>query len=822
MKSLREVAVRARLKASVDSAKELFRKARLKTKEESAARGSRGVTMSAGYIYFLVLESSWGFCGLMSVIMYGVAIVICTAMSYPVDVVNTTADMESDAGKAEATKFMLAIRYATAHVITMGFGTVYPASDAAYAVAYLSQLAGVIVNVFVFAAVLAKFQKPQADLVWCARAVICKRDGIPTLLIRVANLRCHTLFNPTIRATLLTRHVTDEGEGYMRKDELEVPQPSTISGVHTIAHTIDESSALYAHMYAVMDDDSDDEEEHWLLHVTFTATDPIYGADLSAVTTYDKDGVLQDSRFADVIQTGSNGKAYIDWANFDHIIPALESSPVASPLSALTQSPADDLNTSSHDSTKNATTSLANAKEQHTETNKTQTTTANYENPEDDPLWPFPLPPPPPITPPMAGVPRKAVLSHRASYGAGAVVDGESPLGPLVPFCPYCMRLGLILAEARVPFETYMIDSTNKASWFLEAFPAGTTPAIQGTPGGTSTGEWVGEFETILKNASDQNPQVAAVARVRNTALTVERVQALGGAMSYGLWLTLVAESTCESASGFIAFTRGGAGLEEVSGESGASLRDRAIEGALSALREAESAVSSCAGPFLAGDAPDLVDVYLSSMLHFSRICLEIGLHKLPQGACSLADLGCPSLQRYLEAWVKRESWGYSYKSTSLDENSAASARVAADMIATSAPDVCGEDVMYPVMCRARRRDSAYQKAIRAVLMPTMPTDMGDVASLTSKEAPTSESDATSSKKESVSLSSDTRTESNDKASSKSLATAPVVGVPVPLDAASRNSGEQASVSGAVSAKKVLKRRKSMKSKSKTNAAICI
>jgi hypothetical protein len=128
----------------------------------------------------------------------------------------------------------------------MGYGTVLPSTQGGYVVAAVGQLCGVLVNVFVFAAVMAKFQAPQADLVWSGQAVITRRDGVPTLLARVGNLRCHTLYNPTIRLTLLRRNVTEEGEGYMQKLECDVVQPATISGVHTIAHSIDEASPLHS------------------------------------------------------------------------------------------------------------------------------------------------------------------------------------------------------------------------------------------------------------------------------------------------------------------------------------------------------------------------------------------------------------------------------------------------------------------------------------------------------------------------------------------------------------------------------------------------
>ena len=40
--------------------------------------------------------------------------------------------------------------------------------------------------------------------------MILSRDDVPHLLMRVGNLRCHTLYSPRIRLTLLRRHVTQK------------------------------------------------------------------------------------------------------------------------------------------------------------------------------------------------------------------------------------------------------------------------------------------------------------------------------------------------------------------------------------------------------------------------------------------------------------------------------------------------------------------------------------------------------------------------------------------------------------------------------------
>ena len=50
---------------------------------------------------------------------------------------------------------------------------------------------------------------------------------------------------------------------------------------------------------------------------------------------------------------------------------------------------------------------------------------------------------------PMPNVPRVAMISSRGSNGEGDVIDGAAAAGPLVPSCPFCARLCLILADAR-------------------------------------------------------------------------------------------------------------------------------------------------------------------------------------------------------------------------------------------------------------------------------------------------------------------------------------------------------------------------------------
>ena len=47
-------------------------------------------------------------------------------------------------------------------------------------------------NVVLFACILAKFQAPQADIVFSDSCMVAGRNRVPHLMIRVSNLRCVT------------------------------------------------------------------------------------------------------------------------------------------------------------------------------------------------------------------------------------------------------------------------------------------------------------------------------------------------------------------------------------------------------------------------------------------------------------------------------------------------------------------------------------------------------------------------------------------------------------------------------------------------------
>jgi glutathione S-transferase len=911
--SIADVVQKIRAESSAQAARRLLRSARQRTKKAVAAKGSRNVIFSSGYLYFLVLEKPWWFTAALSLGAYAATIFACFVLSLPLPLYNEFEETED----GDASQAALALRFATAHVITGSPAEVLPTTEAGRFVSYLSMLAGVVVNVFVFAAVVAKFQSPQKDLVWSTKGVMAKRDGVPTLLVRVGNLRCHTLYNPTIRCTLLSRHVTAEGEGFMKKETVEVMQPATVSGVHTIACAVDKRSPLFPILQTsrfvhcpvlgaasasgersngersngnkkndsekndsdASDSDASDEPFQWLLHVTFTALDPVYGAELCSHTTYTDDSLVGPARFKDVIGVDARGRPVIDWHAFDDHVDGCDHDAddssddddddgddetamrdssddgdeeeraiaramadvkrvraerersvafVAAPVPAAAAAAAAAAGTS-HPSTRvsgDASPPAGSSAGKRSSPTRSEISDDSAKEPSAAPaafsssvanlsLAAEPRTPPPGGAPrahsrvsadaapdsenggsraytegssvfvfrsttcgpteraqpgpeglPVPGAPRIAVLAARGSRGMGDDIDGDAPQGPLVTYCVFCVRLCLIFAEARVPFELVEIDRNCKQSWFQEAFPEFTTPAVQGTPGGKANGEWVGNSGSILADAVEAEPRVRAAARLRG-GVTLERAARLGQTITAALVCGRLLGTKYEHGQAMANECLVKCGVlpredeekeddddEEEERASTATknlvdrsfaddedalraLRARVVDAGAQAAREIESLLTSSSkphphdddGPFLGGKSPDAADAYLVAALWVAHNLLTSGVARCfaaerGDGAtCSFAALGAPSALAYLRAWSARPSWRAVMRAEDT-VSSAASLRPLVDGLVAAAPDSCDPRDMLKCMDRARAGDAYYARAVArfgATLPPVPP-----------------------------------------------------------------------------------------------------
>jgi len=142
---------------------------------------------------------------------------------------------------------------------TIGYGgrmTTEECPEAIFVMSFQS-VVGVMIQACMVGIIFSKMSRPKkraSTLMFSRNAVICQRDGTNCLLFRVGNMRHTTLVEAHVRAILISKRVTDEGEvmPYFQT-ELDVGTDSEgeIDEIFfiwptTLVHKIDSESPFYS------------------------------------------------------------------------------------------------------------------------------------------------------------------------------------------------------------------------------------------------------------------------------------------------------------------------------------------------------------------------------------------------------------------------------------------------------------------------------------------------------------------------------------------------------------------------------------------------
>ena len=292
----------------------------LRESSERAVKDARGglavksrASMGFGIttLYFYVLERSWFFCAGVFAFALFISLTLSTAACLVVGGYEDPHDSHT-----------AALRYAASHVMTMGFGTVEPVSDASYALAVSQCFLGVLLNVFLFTFIITKFQRPLAHVLYADKVAVCTRSGERFVLIRVANLRCNTLHRPEVTLTLLRRRSTPEGEEFVSRSHLDVYEPPvTLTAVTTVSYKVPATgpgSCFNGLTQAAVDRGALSDV---LLQVVVTAYDPIYDADVCAMKVYEPAHFAFNSHFESVMSSNEAGESVFDFDKIHSVTP---------------------------------------------------------------------------------------------------------------------------------------------------------------------------------------------------------------------------------------------------------------------------------------------------------------------------------------------------------------------------------------------------------------------------------------------------------------------------------------------------------------------
>ncbi|HVY49358.1 MAG TPA: ion channel [Minicystis sp.] len=264
-----------------------------------------------GDLYHFLLTTSWPrFFGLIAV-AYAAANALF-ALVY----VAIPGSLES----ATPGSFPDAFFFSVQTMATIGYGKMTPATTFANVLVTCESLIGIFGVALVTGLTFAKFARPRARVTFSKNAVVSKRDGVRSLMLRMRNERASQIVDVNLFMVVGINDVTAEGELVRRVLTLELQRArvATFALSWTAIHKIDASSPLHG---LTAEDLVRRRAEIILI---LTGIDETFAQMVHARVNYPADAILFGRRFADIVMDVGGRRRVIDYTKFHDTVPAAE------------------------------------------------------------------------------------------------------------------------------------------------------------------------------------------------------------------------------------------------------------------------------------------------------------------------------------------------------------------------------------------------------------------------------------------------------------------------------------------------------------------
>ncbi|XP_040893774.1 potassium inwardly rectifying channel subfamily J member 11, like [Toxotes jaculatrix] len=214
--------------------------------------------------------------------------------------------------------------------VTIGFGgrMVTEECPLAITVLIIQNILGLIINAVMLGCVFmktAQANRRAETLIFSRNAVIAPRNGRPTFMFRVGDLRKSMIISATVQLQVIRRTVTAEGEVIpVCQLDIQVENPLRSNGIFLvspliISHTMERGSPLYE--LSAQSLASEDLEIIVILEGVVETT----GISMQARTSYTPEEILWGQRFVSII-TEEDDRYCVDYSKFGNTVPIRMSS----------------------------------------------------------------------------------------------------------------------------------------------------------------------------------------------------------------------------------------------------------------------------------------------------------------------------------------------------------------------------------------------------------------------------------------------------------------------------------------------------------------
>jgi inward rectifier potassium channel len=201
---------------------------------------------------------------------------------------------------------------------TVGYGHMYPQTLYGHVVTIIEIISGMFWLAVITGLIFVRFSRPTARILFSESMVIAPFNGQPTLMLRVANLRHHSMVEAEFRIIFTRDEPTLEGDIFRRFYPLKLDFDRLIifPAALTLRHFIDEQSPLYG-----ATPESLEACDAFLL-ASVVCVETVIPAAVQIQKDYTWREIRFGERFVEIYHELEDGRLSVDYGRIHHTEPA--------------------------------------------------------------------------------------------------------------------------------------------------------------------------------------------------------------------------------------------------------------------------------------------------------------------------------------------------------------------------------------------------------------------------------------------------------------------------------------------------------------------
>mmetsp|Transcript_47450 Transcript_47450/g.94723 ORF Transcript_47450/g.94723 Transcript_47450/m.94723 type:complete len:328 (-) Transcript_47450:200-1183(-) len=220
---------------------------------------------------------------------------------------------------AEEGSFIDVFFFSVHTLSTIGYGYMSPSSPWTRSWVMVESFVGVLLTASMTGLFFSKMSEPSARLQFANVLVVHPVDGIPTLMIRLANERRQQILNMKVNVAVLIRELSQEGEQMFayKKLQLENDVFPLFVGALRLRHTMGADSPIHGLTKAT------DAKSLGIvaIQMSITGTEEVYGRPIFERRIYQIKDIYFDHKFDKMLFDGPNKELILRLEKLSSVVP---------------------------------------------------------------------------------------------------------------------------------------------------------------------------------------------------------------------------------------------------------------------------------------------------------------------------------------------------------------------------------------------------------------------------------------------------------------------------------------------------------------------